>query len=186
MNNTFNSEYFAELYDSYFNKCYLFTKSYVHDKHVAEDITSESLIKLYEILQREEIKNISAYLMTLLRNKSLDHLRHLAAREKAYSNLSTIDSQELAFRISTLEECDPDIIFSKEIQSIINKTLSDLSSQTRKIYLLSRNENYTNKEIASEMDLSVKSVEYHMTKALSALRVNLKDYLPSVIILFFF
>lgn len=186
MMKTFNSENFAELYDAYFNKSYMFTKSYVHDKHVAEDIASESFVKLYEVLQREDIANIPAYLMTLLRNKSLDYLRHLAVREKAYSNLSSIDSQELSFRISTLEECDPDIIFSKEIQNIINKTLSDLSSQTRKIYLLSRNENYTNKEIASEMDLSVKSVEYHMTKALSALRVNLKDYLPSVVILFFF
>lgn len=177
---------FAELYAAYHQKCFLFTKSYVHDTFVAEDIASEVLIKLYEVTRTEEITNIPAYLLTLLKNKSLDYLKSLATRKKAYNHLSELGNEELNFRISSLEECDPNIIFSKEIEQIIEQTLSKLSSQTREIFVLSRYENLTNKEIALQLDMSVKNVEYHMSKALKLLRTNLKDYLPSVIILFFF
>lgn len=186
MEESLNPNSFAELYATYYQKCFLFTKSYVHDRFVAEDIASEVLIKLYEVIRNEEINNVSAYLLTLLKNKSLDYLKNLATRKKAYNHLSELGNEELNFRISSLEECDPNIIFSKEIQHIIEKTLSELSSQTREIFVLSRYENLSNKEIALQLDMSVKNVEYHMSKALKSLRLSLKDYLPSIIILFFF
>lgn len=181
-----DSDKFAEIYDAYFKKCYVFTKSYVHDRHVAEDIASETLLRFYEISRHEEIKNVPAYLLTLVRNKALDYLRNKAVREKAYSNLSSVDAQELTFRISTLEECDPAVIFSEEIQRIIDDTLHSLPPQTSRIFALSRYENYSNKEIASELGISIKGVEYHITKSLSSLRKNLKDYLPMAIIFFLF
>ncbi|WP_294082046.1 RNA polymerase sigma-70 factor [Proteiniphilum sp. UBA5384] len=181
-----NPDSFAELYATYHQKCFLFTQSYVHDKFVAEDIASDVLIKLYEMIRTEQIHNVSAYLLTLLKNKSLDYLKALSTRKKAYDHLSELGIEELHFRISSLEECDPNIIFSKEIEQIIEHTLLELSSQTREIFVLSRYENLSNKEIALTLDMSVKNVEYHMSKALKLLRLNLKDYLPSVLLLFFF
>ncbi|MPN35427.1 hypothetical protein SDC9_182925 [bioreactor metagenome] len=65
-------------------------------------------------------------------------------------------------------------------------TLAELSPQTRKIFVLSRYENYSNKEIAAELNISVKSIEYHITKALNLFRKNLKDYLPLFYFLFVF
>ncbi|SCD21284.1 RNA polymerase sigma-70 factor [Proteiniphilum saccharofermentans] len=186
MKKIFPSDRFAELYSAYYKKSFLFTKSYVHDKYVAEDIASEALMKLYEKLQKEEIESIPAYLLTLLKNQSLDYLRKKAVRDKAHADYSTADYEELNYRISTLQECDPSLIFSKEIQSIIDATLAQLSPQTRKIFILSRYENYSNKEIAAELNISVKSVEYHITKALNLFRENLKDYLPLFYFLFLF
>jgi len=186
MEESLNLSSFAELYATYYQKCFLFTKSYVHDRFVAEDIASESLIKLYEMIRSEEINNIPAYLLVLLKNRSLDYLKNLAIRKKAHNHLSKLGHEELSFRILSLEECDPNIIFSEEIQHIIEQTLSGLSPQTREIFILSRYENLSNKEIALQLDMSVKNVEYHISKALKSLRVSLKDYLPSVIILIFF
>ena len=85
---------------------------------------------------------------------------------------------ELSTRISTLEACNPDEIFSEEVESIVRETLDLLPEQTRRIFLLSRFENKSNKEIAEEMKISIKGVEYHISKALKVLRVSLKDYLP--------
>lgn len=186
MKESTNPKSFAELYATYHQKCFLFTQSYVHDRFVAEDIASEALIKLYEVIRTEEVNNISAYLLTLLKNKSLDYLKTLSTRKKAYNHLSELGMEELNFRISSLQDCDPNIIFSKEIEQIIERTLSELSPQTHEIFVLSRYENLSNKEIALKLDMSVKNVEYHMSKALKSLRLNLKDYLPSIMILFFF
>lgn len=178
------AEEFAEIYKKYYRKCYFFTKSYVHDHLAAEDIVSEALVKLYEKMQEETIANIPAYLLTLLKNYSLDFLRKKVVRDRLHKNSIDIDNEELYFRIETLEECDPNALFSKEIEELIEQTIAQLSPQTRKIFILSRYENLSNKEIAEKMGVSVKGIEYHITKALTLFRKNLKDYLPFIYFLF--
>ena len=72
----------------------------------------------------------------------------------------------------------------QDISRIVEETLCQLPQQTRMIFQMSRNEGKSNMEIASEISISEKTVEYHITKSLKALRLSLKDYLP--IFLFFF
>ncbi|MDO4163703.1 MAG: RNA polymerase sigma-70 factor [Bacteroides sp.] len=178
--NTFN-----HIYTSYYKKSFFFAKSYVHDDWAAEDIVSESLIKLWERLKAEpvEAKYIPPLLLTILKNKALDYLKHEEVKRVAFDDIADWHQQELSIRISALEACNPDDIFSEEIQRIVRETLGSLSEQTRTVFLLSRYDNKSNKDIAEELQLSVKSVEYHISKALKALRISLKDYLP---LLFFF
>ncbi len=88
--------------------------------------------------------------------------------------------RELSIRISTLEACNPNDIFSKEIQSILTKTLDDLPLQTKRVFMMSRFEQKSGKEIAEELGITVKGVDYHIAKALKALRISLKDYLPLI------
>ena len=162
---------FNTLYTKFYRKSFLFTKSYVHDECIAEDIVSDVLIKLWEILKEKEIEHIEALLLTTLKNKSLDHLKHEAVKTEA---------------LRTLEACNPEDIFSTEVQQIVTATLALLPEQTRRVFEMSRFENKTNKEIAEELQLTVKGVEYHITKALKPLRENLKDYLPLFYFYFFF
>ena len=100
--------------------------------------------------------------------------------------MTDMRQRELDMRISTLEACNPEDIFSTEVQQIVTATLALLPEQTRRVFEMSRFENKTNKEIAEELQLTVKGVEYHITKALKALRENLKDYLPLFYFYFFF
>ena len=177
---------FNEIYTSYYKKSFFFAKSYVHDDLAAEDIASESLIKLWEKLKTEKIDYIEPLLLTILKNKGLDYLKHEEVKRTAFESMVDWHQQELSIRISTLESCDPNEIFSDEVESIIRETLKLLPEQTRRIFLLSRFENKSNKEIAEQMGVSIKGVEYHISKALKALRITLKDYLPLFYFFFYY
>ena len=177
---------FNEIYTSYYKKSFFFAKSYVHDDLAAEDIASESLIKLWEKLKTEKIDYIEPLLLTILKNKALDYLKHEEGKRTAFESMVDWHQQELSIRISTLESCDPNEIFSDEVESIIRETLKLIPEQTRQIFLLSRFENKSNKEIAELMGISVKGVEYHISKALKALRITLKDYLPLFYFFFYY
>ena len=177
---------FNEIYTSYYKKSFFFAKSYVHDDLAAEDIASDSLIKLWEKLKTEKIDYIEPLLLTILKNKALDYLKHEEVKRTAFESMADWHQQELSIRISTLESCDPNEIFSDEVESIIRETLKLLPEQTRQIFLLSRFENKSNKEIAEQMGVSIKGVEYHISKALKALRITLKDYLPLFYFFFYY
>jgi RNA polymerase sigma-70 factor (ECF subfamily) len=150
---------------------------------VAEDIVSDSIIKLWETIKTQELLNkehLEALLITILKNKSLDYLKHEAIRYEAEEKISNDLNRELEIRISSLEACDPNDIFSKEIKQIFYHTLETMPENTRRIFTLSRLDELTNKEIADKLGISIKDVEYHISKALKYLRISLKDYLPLI------
>ena len=175
---------FNAVYTAYYRKSFLFVKSYVHDELVAEDIVSESLIKLWERMKSQPIEHVQSFLFAILKNSALDYLKHEAVERKAFKSMHEQLSRELEIRISVLQSCDPDEIFSSEIQQIIRKTLAELPEKTRKVFMASRFENITHKEIAGVFNITVKGVDYHIALTLKALRISLKDYLPLCICLF--
>lgn len=175
---------FTDIYNTYYKKAFYFVKSYVHDESVAEDIVSESLIKLWEQLKQREIDPIAPFLLTILKNKALDFLKHQEVERAALEEIKNWREYDLSIRICSLEECNPYDIFSGEVESIVNSTLKLVPPQTREVFMMSRFQNKSNKEIAESMNISIKSVEYHITKTLKVLRVALKDYLPIFFFLF--
>lgn len=175
---------FNRLYSSYHQKALIFARSYLHDEFAAEDITAEALMKVWEVMKEEEINDLVPFFFVVLKNKLLDHLRRNALKQKMIDSMSTIDKRDLEIRIASLEECNPDHIFFSEIQQIVSKTLASLPEKTRDVFRLSRAENYSNKVIAEKLGMTVKGVEYHMSRAIKLLRLNLKDYLPFFPILY--
>ena len=172
---------FNIIYERNYQRSFMFAKSYVHDDMIAEDIVSDSLVKYWRLISTQKGEATEALLLSILRNKALDYLRHKAVHDAAIENLEEIKKRELSIRISTL---DPEEIFREEIRTILQRTLQSLPEQTRRIFEMSRFENKTVKEIAIETNLTVKGVEYHITKTLKVLRINLKDYLPLFYFLF--
>ena len=172
---TFNS-----LYTQYYNKAFLFTKSYIHDDMASEDIVANVLIKIWQISENQTVNNFRALLLTMLKNSCLDYLKHKKIVEHYDQKYSDILKRELDFRISTLSACNPDKILCSEIEELISQTLDSLSDQSRIIFEMSRYDDKKNKEIAQELQISVKTVEYHISKVLRILRKNLKDYLPII------
>lgn len=154
-----------------------FAYSYVRDKEDAEDIVMSAFTTMWE--RRDELQehtNISALLLTAIKNRSLNYLQHQEVRMNAEQQISNMKQKEIALRISTLEACDPEKLFCDEIQSIIHTAINELPSTSRQIFILSRINNMSNKEIATRMDISVKTVEFHITRSLKQLRAKLKDY----------
>lgn len=182
VNNKIN---FNILYSTYYKKSFLFTKSYVHDDQAAEDIASESLIKLWEFMKNEDVVYPKVLLLKILKNKFLDYLKHQVIREEALNSINEFGMNDLEIRISSLETCIPDTLLSRELESLINEAIAKLPPQTRKIFEMSRFENKTNREIAETFHITTKGVEYHISNALKVMRMQLKDYLPVFYFLFY-
>ena len=117
---------FNVIYQQYYMQAFMFTKSYVHDDFVAEDIVSESLLKIWNILKEDSIYHIPSLLFTILKNKSLDYLKAEKNRLNKIKNIELSEQWELDFRIATLEDCSPEHIFLSEIENIVKKVVSNL------------------------------------------------------------
>lgn len=167
----------SRLLECYKNRFISFANSYVQDLTVAEDLVMEAFMDYWEVrdILRED-SNIPAYILTLVKHKCLNHLKRKQLQEDVSLRIRNVAEWELNIQISSLEVCEPTELFTNEIKEIVNRTLQQLPEQTRRIFIMSRVANKTRKEIAEEMNMTSKGVEYHIAKALSALRVNLKDY----------
>ena len=166
-----------QLFEDYKSRFISFAHSYVQDLTEAEDFVMEAFMDYWEVrdILRED-SNIPAYILTLVKHKCLNHLKRKQLQEDVSQRIRNVAEWELNIQISSLEVCEPTELFTNEIKEIVNRTLEQLPEQTRRIFIMSRVANKTRKEIAEEMNMTAKGVEYHIAKALSALRVNLKDY----------
>lgn len=179
-------ENFNKLYNEYKDRFIRIAKTYVVDEMVAEDIVMDSFIYFWENRERlPKDLNSPAYIMTTVKHKCINHLRKQKLRKGIEERLKTNMEWKLKIKIATLEACNPDDLFTSEIQNIINNTLTNLSSKTRNIFTMSRVENKTYQDIANYYGITTKGVEFHIRKALKVLRSDLRDYLPLFFFLFF-
>lgn len=175
-----NPKAFSSLYITYYQKFQRFANSYVHDQEIAGNLVQDSFLALWE--NREKLTDdtyLPAYLLTLVKNNCLNYLNRLKTRLKAEENVQAHFIKSLELRWSTLEACDPQHLFSTDVENIIQSTLNALPDKCRQAFWLSRFEGLTNKEISQKMEISLKGVEFHISKALKIFRANLKDYLIS-------
>ena len=171
-------ERFNLLYKDSFEKVCRFAGFYVRNRQVAEDITMDAFLKLFEVMKQEVVENGQALLVTMVKHRALDYLRSQMRREDSEGDWMEWKQRELEIRVANLEGCDPSQLFSEEIRKMVADTLRLLPEQTRRVFVMSRMEHKSGLEIAQALGLSLKGVEYHMSKALKELRVALKDYLP--------
>ncbi|MCE5344849.1 MAG: RNA polymerase sigma-70 factor [Bacteroidales bacterium] len=177
-NNTFNL-----LYRKYYHRLLCFANSYVKDSFIAGNLVQDAFMALWE--NREKLAsdtNVPSYLLTIVKNKALNHLNHLKAKTKVEENIQTHYLRELELRCSTLNACNPEQMFQADVETIIQRTIELLPERCGKIILLSKVDGLSNKEIAEKMNISLKGVEYHITRALKLLRENLGDYLTCLLI----
>ncbi len=177
---------FNKLFNEYNERFIRFACGYVKERLVAEDIVSEAFMTYWE--NRQKLKpdtNPPAYILTVIKNRCLNYLQRERTRLRVTKELKNHENWVLQTKINTLEACDPDFLFSEELQTIVDATLQQLPFNTRRVFVLSRNHNMSYKEIARTINLSEKSVEFHISKALSTLRVSLKEFLSLLLLLNF-
>ena len=185
MENSSDIKYLSALYKDYYDGFLRYAKSYVSTYDIAEDIVLESLMGYWE--NRSTLSHTTSapvYILTSIKNKCLNHLRSLHKQREIEEYLIQKDNWELNLKITTLEACNPEKLFSEEVRSIINETLDSLPKQTRDIFIRSRFKEESHKKIAADTGLSTKSIEYHITKSLKILRKALKDYFPLFLAIF--
>lgn len=178
---------FNVLFNNYHKQFIRFALSYIKEQQVAEDFVLEAFTSYWE--KRHELSPDSkppAYILTIIKNKCLNQLQKQKVQMRIKEDLRDHSEWVLNTRINTLEACDPDFLFSDEIRQIIENTLKKLPQKTRHIFSLSRNQGFTYKEIADKTNLSQKSIEFHISKALYQLRISLKDFIATLFFIFLF
>ena len=180
-----DSELFAQLFEQYKEPFARFAYSFVRDKVVAESLFVDALVDFWQ--RREQLPddtNVPSYILTALRNKALNYMRHQRVKLNAVENIKSKVQADLEFRIGSLENFTSEQLFVNEIGEIVNRTIASMPPQTRRIFEMSRFENRKNAEIAKILGVSIKTVEFHITKMLKVLRENLKDYICFLILFF--
>jgi RNA polymerase sigma-70 factor (ECF subfamily) len=175
---------FAFVYKNHYNRLYAFANSYLHDEFIACNIVQDAFMALWE--NRHKLNpdtNLPSYLLTIIKNNSLNHLNHLKTRLKAEENIQQHYLKQLEIKCLTLNACNPDQLFKTDVEEIISRTMESMPEKTREAIHLSRNLGLSNKDIAQKLGITVKGVEFHITKALKIFRENLSDYLSIFIFL---
>lgn len=187
MNSHEDIQNFNALFNEYYKRFIHFAVGYLRDEQVAEDFVSEAFTIYWENRANLIPETIpQAYILAIIKNKCLNHIKHTLIKQKVTDELRNHSEWKLQTKISTLEACDPDFIFSKELQEIIDNTLEKLPEKTQQIFSLSRDKGLTYRDIANKTNLSQKAVEFHISKALHQLRVSLKDFIALSAFIFLF
>ena len=135
----------------------------------SKDLVQNVFIKFWNDREKTDIRfSIRSYLFVSVKNKCLDLLR------KKTKNLKI---QEITNEHDTYDESFDTYVLS-ELEALFNKSLEKLPERCREVFELSRFHGLKNREIAAKLDLSEKTVENQVTKALHILKEELKDYLP--------
>lgn len=167
---------FDKIYVLYYSRMFRFAKEYVLFDEDAENIVQDVFLLLWEKREVLDIQiSLVSYLFALVKNKSLDYLRHKVIADEY--------KQELSAKLTALELLNYSFTSDEEIEQILMTAINKLPERCRQVFLKSRIEGKRNREIANELNLTVSTVENQMTIALRKLRVELKDYLPLLLFL---
>jgi len=167
---------FEEVFINYCPFLEKFAEGYVINKDDASDIVQSVFLSFWE--RKEKLRddtNLNNYLITLTKNKCLNYIKHLKAKQ-TYLQIQTTGVNELLLNYYALEKLNEDKLIFKELSKSIEKAIDSLPVQCREIFMMSRFENMKYHEIADKLGISVKTVEKKMSISLEILRVALKDY----------
>jgi RNA polymerase sigma-70 factor, ECF subfamily len=173
-----NPAMFDDLFKQYSKSLFYYAAKFVENE-VARDIVQDIFLKLWSEQAIPVRQSLNALLFTMARNLCLQHLEKQKVRSK-YLDASRLQLKEEELHYYMDERTS---LIEQEMEQKLKAVLDGLPDRCRQIFILSRFENKKNKEIAEELNISVKAVEKQITKALSTIREEMKDYLPLLMFL---
>lgn len=183
---TFDLQAFVDFFSDYKQRYITFATNYLRDKNVAEDLVAESIFVFWKNKDSlPQDTNVPAYVLGTLKYKCIDYLRRQKISDNYTERQKQIYTWDLQHRITALESFVPEDVLSKEIIDLVNKAILTIPEEARKIYVMSRIEGKSHREIAGLLNISEKKIEHSITKTNKVLRQALKDYLTVAIACFF-
>ncbi len=160
---------FENLYKQHYQALANFAMNMVNDDNAAKDIVQEVFVRLWK--RREKIEfgpYIKSYLYKAVTNTSLNHLQSNKKRLQIFQTL--IDKNPII-------KDGPNEMEKEEFHHKVREAIDKLPPKCRVIFILSKHEGKKYREIAEELNISIKTVENHMGIALKRLREDLKKYM---------
>ena len=167
---------FEEVYRYYFRGLCAFCSQYVSQIE-SEEIVQDTMMWLWEnrssLIAELTLKTL---LFTIVKNKALNRITHHEIKRKVHQEIA--DKYEKEF-------ISPDFYLENELFRLYDKALAKLPVEFREAYELNSKYHLTHKEIALKLKVSPQTVNYRIGQALKILRVELKDYLPFLIFIYY-
>lgn len=165
---------FEGLYYKYSDRLYNFAFRFVSDEHTAQDIVHEAYGTLWEKFEGKESDAWQALLFRIVRNRSIDTLRHqsslrIVSLTDSFRNVCDEGLYQMDFAVN---DSDRKTIYD-ELTANIHSIMGKLPDRCREVFMMSRFQNMKNKEIAAALKISEKAVEKHIHKALTVFRKEL-------------
>ena len=176
---------FAFFFNLYFNQIVGFCTEFIKDRDQAKNIAQEAFLKLW--LNKEKVQKINgirAFLYTSAKSDCLNLFRHKKVVKKYFD--SSLRKREESLNVEVLNAMNFDTVMLKELEDLIEESVNELPDKCKQVFKMRRVEFKKNKEIAVELDISIKAVEANMTRALKHLKNKLSGYLPPMILLIVF
>lgn len=166
---------FRKLYDRYQEDMYRLALRKIHSEEIAEEIVQDVFVELWEKRHRLSISEVRYYLFRSVKNGVLDQIRAQIVRQNYV--------KEHALTAEPTDNHTEDVLAMYELMATIYAGMDSMSEKTREIFRFNRLEAMSPEEIAKILNVPKRTVEYHITLALRAMRISLKDYLPFCILL---
>lgn len=158
---------FVGIYEIYNRSIYNFILRYVNSVPMAEDLTQEVFMKIWENRDNlSEVKSFKPYLFTTARNHTLNNLKVVFRSEAAIG--------EVIAGFVKLRNATEDQIIHKDYAQFLRKTLDELPARSREIFKLCREEEKTYDEVAKSLNISRNAVKNHMVHSMKVLGSSIK------------
>lgn len=165
---------FDTVYKRYYGPLCAFASQYVLVSE-AEEIVQDTMMWLWEnrgsLVPEMSLKSL---LFTIVKNKCLNAISHTQVKQQVHEKLFEVYQEQFE---------DPDFYLG-ELMQMVSKSIQELPEEYRKAFEMNRFEKLTYNEIADKTGVSSKTIAYRISQALKLLRVQLKDYMPLVMVLF--
>jgi len=164
---------FEKLFNHYCQRLINFARNYVIDKQIAENVVQDVFVKVWNNRENlDRTKMIKSYLFTAVKNDSLKHLRHLSIENK---------ETEANQPYTNNDERPDKKLDEKETALKLEQAINELPEKCREIFTMNRFDNLKYSEIADILNISIKTVETQMGRALKRLRERLKPFLTMIL-----
>ena len=148
-----------------------FGTSIVKSKEAAEEIYSDVMLKLWDLgPDLININDLKVYLFVSVKNASLNYLGK-------YYKLKTVDIETIHLELKDVKTPE-EALLSSEFQNTLAQAIRSLPPKSQLVYKLIKEEGFSYKQVAEVLEISVNTVEGHMSTALKKLSISLSTYLP--------
>lgn len=165
-----NEAAFERVFKLYFKNLHAYAYTFIKEDIIAEEIVQNVFFRIWEKRDQLQIDDsLKAYLYRSVHNESLNHIKHQKVKssfQEHYSNYAEASNDASATMIAS------------ELEVQIQEAINELPQQCRIIFQLSRFEQLKYQQIADQLNISVKTVENQMGKALKVMRLKLVEFLP--------
>ena len=171
---------FSELYLNNYSRMLRIAKVYIPEQEEAENIVHDVFVSVWE--HRDHVfsmDNVEGYMAVSLKNRCLDHLKHLLHVAEYADHVTETLRDDLTMKINSLNCYDAASSYDNEIiNHAVQNAIDGLPPRCRQVFLFSRREHLKNAEIAQRMGISENTVEAQMTIAIRKLRGALSRFIP--------